>query len=221
MPYKFSPSSLSLLKECPRCFWLHFNKNITRPKSIFSSLPSGMDILLKKHFDRFMEQNELPPELEELKDVKLFSDKEKLSEWRNQLKGLQWKDEHGNILKGAIDNLLVKEKKFIVLDYKTRGFPLKEDTHTSYQDQLDIYTFLLRINNYPTEDYAYLLFYYPKEILNSGEIVFHNELVKVKVNPDNALKIFNKALDVLENAMPSPNVNCEFCKWVDHCVRLT
>ena len=28
MPYKFSPTSLSLLKECHRCFWLKFNKDI-------------------------------------------------------------------------------------------------------------------------------------------------------------------------------------------------
>jgi len=59
MPYKFSPSSLSLLKDCPRCFWLKFNKNITRPESIFPSLPSGMDKILKEHFDRFMKKGEI------------------------------------------------------------------------------------------------------------------------------------------------------------------
>ena len=48
MTYKFSPSSLSLLKDCPRCFWLNFNKEIKRPGSIFSSLPSGMDKTLKE-----------------------------------------------------------------------------------------------------------------------------------------------------------------------------
>lgn len=62
MPYKFSPSSLSLLKECPICFWLQFNKGVKRPAGIFPSLPSGMDGILKKHFDSFMEKGELPPE---------------------------------------------------------------------------------------------------------------------------------------------------------------
>ena len=75
MIYKFSPSSLSLLKDCPRCFWLAFNKNIKRPAGIFPSLPSGMDKILKVHFDKFMEKGELPPELEELNgNVKLFDD---------------------------------------------------------------------------------------------------------------------------------------------------
>ena len=108
MPYKFSPSSLSLLKDCPRCFWLHFNKGIKRPEGIFPSLPSGMDRVLKEHFDCFIEKNQLPPELKELKDVKLFDDKEKLEEWRNNRKGIQWTDENGNVFKGAVDNLLKK-----------------------------------------------------------------------------------------------------------------
>ena len=62
MPYKFSPSSLALLKDCPRCFWLHFNKNIRRPAGIFPSLPSGMDKILKIHFDNFRDKGKLPPE---------------------------------------------------------------------------------------------------------------------------------------------------------------
>ena len=72
MTYKFSPSSLSLLKECPKCFWLHFNKGIKRPDTIFPSLPSGMDGILKKHFDFFMEKGELPPELQQLNGDVLF-----------------------------------------------------------------------------------------------------------------------------------------------------
>src|SRR3989338_5382367 len=140
MPYKFSPSSLSLLKECPRCFWLQFNKGIKRPEGIFPSLPSGMDRVLKEHFDSFMEKGELPPELKDCNDdCKLFDDKEKLKVWRSNLKGIQWKDKEDDLFKGAVDNILVKGKKLIVLDYKTRGFPLKEDTAEHYQDQLDIY----------------------------------------------------------------------------------
>ena len=89
MPYKFSPSSLSLLKDCPRCFWFKFNKDIKRPEGIFPSLPSGMDRILKIHFDSYIEKGELPPELEELEgDVKLFDDEELLKEWRNNFKGI-------------------------------------------------------------------------------------------------------------------------------------
>src|SRR3989344_4239693 len=173
--YKLSPSSLNLMLECPRCFWLTQHKVWKRPSRAFPSLPSGMDKILKEHFDRFRDKGELPPELcnnGECKDLKLFNDKELLKIWRNNLKGIIWIDKEENILHGAVDNLLVKGNKLIVLDYKTRGYPCKDDTHEHYQDQLDIYNFLFRKNGYETEDYAFLLFYIPKEVTETGEVIF-------------------------------------------------
>src|SRR3989338_381237 len=191
MTYKFSPSSLSLLKDCPRCFWLNFNRNIKRPDSIFPSLPSGMDKILKEHFDRFMKKGELPPELQKLNgEVKLFDDEELLKVWRSNFKGIPWTDKKGNLFHGAIDNLIKKGKKLIVLDYKTRGYPLKEDTHEHYQDQMDIYNFLLRKNGYETEDYAYLLFYHPDKVNGNGDVVFHTNLVRMDISIKNAERIF-------------------------------
>jgi len=216
MTYKFSPSSLSLLKDCPRCFWLRFNKKINRQAGIFPSLPSGMDKILKVHFDKFMKKGELPPELQKFNGkLKLFDDEELLNVWRNNFKGIQWTDKKGNLFRGAVDNILVKGKKLIVLDYKTRGYPLKEDTHEHYQDQMDIYNFLLRKNDYQTEDYTYLLFYHPNKVHENGDVDFHADLVKIKVNIDNAKKIFKKAVEVLEGDIPKASEECEYCKWAN------
>ncbi len=218
MPYKFSPSSLSLLKECPRCFYLHFNKGIKRPDTIFPSLPSGMDKILKAHFDSFIGKGKLPPELKDMNDeVTLFDNTGLLEVWRNNFKGIQWTDEKGNLIRGAVDNILQKGKKLIVLDYKTRGYPLKEDTAKYYQDQLDIYNFLLRKNGYETEDYAYLLFYHPDKVNENGNIFFHTDLVRMDISVKNAERIFNEAVKVLEGNMPEPSDNCQFCEWVDKC----
>lgn len=218
MPYKFSPSSLSLLKECPRCFWLHFNKGIKRPDTIFPSLPSGMDKILKAHFDSFRDKDELPSELKGMNDeVTLFDNAGLLEVWRNNFRGIQWTDEKGNLIRGAVDNILQKGKKLIVLDYKTRGYPLKEDTAKYYQDQLDIYNFLLRKNGYETEDYAYLLFYHPDKVNENGDFVFHTDLVRMEISVKNAERIFNEAVKVLEGNMPEPSDNCQFCEWVDKC----
>ncbi len=218
MTYKFSPSSLSLLKDCRRCFWLHFNKKIKRPDTIFPSLPSGMDKILKEHFDRFMRKGALPPELLKLNgEVKLFDDEELLKVWRSNFKGIQWTDAKGNLIHGAIDNLLRKGKKLIVLDYKTRGYPLKEDTHEHYQDQMDMYNFLLRKNGYATEDYTYLLFYHPHRVEESGHVCFNTDLVRIKVNIGNAESILRKAVEVLEGVMPKASEECGFCSWVDKC----
>lgn len=211
MKFKLSPSSLNLMQECPRCFWLAQHKVWSRPNGVFPSLPSGMDSILKKHFDRFRDRNELPPEIKEkCSDCKLFSDKELLEKWRNNFKGISWTDEQGNELHGAVDNLLTKDNKIIVLDYKTRGFPCKDDTHEHYVIQLEIYNFLLRKNGHDTEDYAFLLFYHPKEVLETGEVVFNTDLKKIKTDIKNAESIFNKAIKLLNEECPKKE--CGWCE---------
>jgi hypothetical protein len=204
------------MEECPRCFWLAQHKVWNRPDSIFPSLPSGMDNILKKHFDKFRDKGTLPPEIcnnGDCKNMKLFDDKELLDEWRNNFKGISWKDKEENILHGAVDNLLVKGKKIIVLDYKTRGFPLKEDTAEHYRNQLDIYNFLLRKNGYETEDFAFLLFYIPKEVTQTGEVIFDTKLIKMKIDTTNAEKIWKKALKLLNGPCPRDTNKEEKCEW--------
>ncbi len=213
MTFKLSPSSLNLMDECARCFWLTQHKVWARPNGIFPSLPSGMDSILKVHFDKFMRKGLLPPELRGNGDTHgmlLFDNEKTLAVWRSNFKGIQFEDKQGNVLRGAVDNILKKGNKLIVLDYKTRGFPLKEDTHEHYQHQLDIYNFLLRKNGHETEDYAFLLFYHPKEVLETGEIVFNTDLKKMHVNVKNAEKIWKKAIKLL-NA-DCPKKSCAWCE---------
>jgi len=173
-----------------------------------------MDKVLKEHFDRFMKKGELPPELQQLNgEVQLFNNEELLKGWRSNFKGIQWTDKKGNLLHGAIDNLLQKKNKLIVLDYKTRGFPLKEDTHEHYQDQMDFYNFLLRKNGYETEEYTYLLFYHPNKVHENGDVDFHKDLIKIKMNVKNAESIFKNAIKVLEGNLPEASEECGFCMW--------
>ena len=211
--FKLSPSSLSLMQECPRCFWLAQHKVWKRPAGIFPSLPSGMDRILKAHFDRFRDKGEMPPELcenGECRNLKLFDNKEKLKIWQNNWKGISFTDKKGNELHGAVDNILIKGKKLIVLDYKTRGYALKEDTAEHYRNQLNIYNFLLRKNNYETEDYSFLLFYVPKEVMATGEVIFDTTLVKMKVDVKMAEKIWKKAIKLLNGECPEKA--CEWCE---------
>lgn len=216
MVFKLSPSSLNLMQECPRCFWLAQHKVWKRPAGIFPSLPSGMDRVLKAHFDKFMKEGKMPPELCEQQscaNLKLFDNEELLSVWRNNFKGISWTDKKGNILHGAVDNILVNKVngKLIVLDYKTRGFPLKDDTAEHYQLQLDVYNFLLRKNGYKVEDFAFLLFYVPKEVMASGEIVFDTELVRMKVKVKRGEEVFEEALELLNGKCPKKHEDCPWC----------
>lgn len=217
--FKISPSNISLMEECPRCFWLEKHGIWKRPSGIFPSLPGGMDRILKKHFDRFAAKKMMPPELREniqCFGCKLFDNFELLKIWRNNLVGISWQDKEGNIFHGAVDNILVKGKKLIVLDYKTRGYALKEETAKTYQNQLDIYNFLLRKNGYETEDYGFLLFYYPREVTETGEVIFDTQLVKMKINVENVERLFNKALKLLKGPCPKPSEECEWCKLIQY-----
>jgi len=119
MAFKLSPSAINLMKDCPRCFWLHQHKVWKRPSGIFPSLPNGMDRILKTHFDKFKNKDLLPPELcenKECKNMKLFNDDERMKVWQSNFKGITWADKDGNELHGAVDNILVKGKKLIVFN---------------------------------------------------------------------------------------------------------
>jgi len=203
MIYKLSPSSLSLMKSCKRCFWLDKHGVWKRPNGIFPTLPSGMDRILKIHFDKFRDKGKLPPELcdhQHCEDMKLFDDIALLEAWRNNFKGIRYTDEEGNVLFGAVDNVLVKGNKLIILDYKTKGFPIKNENESAeyYQNQLDIYNFLLQKKGYETETYAFLLFYVPEGVLETGEVLFSTSLVKRDVDVQNAERIFTDSCEWCE-----------------------
>ena len=212
MTFKLSPSSLNLFAECPRCFYLTLHKKWKRPSGPFPSLPGGMDRILKKHFDKFRDIGKLPPELSENKEcsgMKLFNDPELMKIWQNNFKGISWTDEEGNELHGAVDAMLVKGEKLIVLDFKTRSGAPKDETVDYYRLQQNIYNFLLRKNSYETEDYFFLLFYFPTEINEIGEVIFDTELVKVKVDIKTPEKIWKDALKILNGDCPSKS--CGWC----------
>ncbi|MBI5148678.1 PD-(D/E)XK nuclease family protein [Candidatus Pacearchaeota archaeon] len=215
--YKLSPTGLNLMEDCERCFWLEHNASIERPSGIFPSLPSGMDRILKAYFDGYRKKGELPPELAENKEFencKLFDNLEILTTWRDGYKGISLKDKRGNVLRGAVDDILVRDEKLIVIDYKTRGFPLKQDTVGHYKNQLDIYNLLLRRNGHNTEDNSFLFFYIPKEVKERGTVIFNIDFQKVNVNIKNVNLIWNRALSILDSPCPEKK-KCNWCKNID------
>ena len=64
-------------------------------------------------------------------------------------------------------------------------------------------------NGYQTEDYAFLLFYHPKEVKENGEVIFNTDLKKMKVDVKNAEKLFKEAIKLLSGECPQKS--CEWC----------
>ena len=207
--YKLSPSSLNLFRDCKRCFWMHFNGN-KRPSGIFPSLPSGMDKVLKEYCLKLREREEMLLDFKG-KGFKFFDDP-LMKDWQNNFRGIQWKTKDV-FLRGAVDEMLVKDGKLVVLDFKTRGYPCKEDTHKHYELQINMYNLLLRKNGFETKDYGYLLFYYPKRVLAGNKIEFNTELKKMKVDVKMAETVLKKALKCLKGKKPKDEHECHWCLW--------
>ncbi len=212
---RLSPSSLNLFLECPRCFYLEQKEGLKRPRGPFPSLPGGMDIAIKKYFDRYRLRGSMPLEIKGKVDGELFPDSEVLDKWRNWRTGLRYDNQElGAALVGALDDCLVHEGRYIPMDYKTRGFDVKEGGESFYQNQLDCYTLLLEANDLPAAGFAYLIYYIPREVGEGGMVRFSVEPHKVATNAARALKVFRDAVSFLRGPLPTEcRTVCEFCRW--------
>lgn len=214
---KVSPSGIGMLLECPRCLWLYANEKISRPAGIFPSLPSGMDEIFKKYFDSYRAKDKLPPEIAGKVDGTLFDDFTRLNKYRNinfGKGGLKTVFPKYSIrLQGAVDELLVNEKKeYIPLDFKTRGYPTKENTHQHYQHQLDLYALLLEKNNLRPSPFGYLLFFWPKEF-KEGQATFATKLVRMAISANAGLNVLKKVHQIVSRPKPSTHADCEYCLY--------
>lgn len=219
MSYKLSPSRMNLFFECPRCFWLRVNEKVQRPSGPFPSLPSGVDEAVKEHFDRFRENGEVPPEIQECseEDLTLFEDQDFLEDarsWRTQPK---WTDpETEAVLRGGVDDLMRNsEGEIVVLDYKTRGYPPKEENGAPdyYARQVNLYNLILRENGYETADYGLILYFYPDGFEENGEFVFHTEVRRVEVDMNKVKNMVRDAFDTLEGEIPEHDEDCDYVDW--------
>jgi len=213
---KLSPTTgLSLFQECQRCYWLHYNKRVQRPRGIFPSLPSGMDLVIKRYFDQY--RGKLPPEIDGKLEGSLMPDQILMNRWRNWQTGLRchYKELDAELF-GAIDDCLIDDDYYIPIDYKTRGSaPNEGDSEKYYQLQLDTYNLLLNENGYKTKDFAYLIYYFPKEVKENGFVVFDIQVVKVSTDLDRLRKTFKNAVELLKGPLPEQNANCEYCSWIN------
>lgn len=214
---RLSPSALNLFLECRKCFWLEYNAGVHRPKGPFPSLPGGMDILIKKYFDSYRAVGKMPPEIAGQVNGQLFPDVEVLNKWRNWRSGLSYYDKNLNaVLVGALDDCLVHNGSHIPLDYKTRGFDIKEGGEAFYKNQLNCYSFLLDVNNFAQPDYAYLAYFIPREIKAGGNVIFSVEVKKVETAIADAKKNFELAVQLIQGPMPVAHSECQFCVWKEN-----
>jgi len=204
MEYKLSPSSLNLLEDCPRCFWLKMVKKIKRPMGPMSSIPIKMDSIIKHYFNKYRDLGQLPPIIDG-----------KVTGWLavGMPKTLKHEMDNGITVWGRPDEYLkLDDSSIVVFDHKTKS-KAPEGVHRSYQLQMDVYSYLLEAMGYDTTNKAYLAFYYPDECELHEGMPFNCTILEVKTNLSRVDDLVDKAYNVLRGEMPKSSENCDYCKW--------
>jgi len=189
-----------------------------------------MDRKIKIHYDNHRSVNILPSEIEGQisKGLVLYPDQKKIDSWRNYFKKTLTYScpDTGGTLGGALDDLLQdKDNRVAPLDYKTRGYPIKEDSHKYYITQMNCYALML--SEGPTQlelnGKAYLVFYSPRSIISEEKPIGTNialsdwlvEVVELKIDIEAARKLVRDAVDCLQSAIPWAARDCEQCKYIE------
>src|SRR3990167_347956 len=214
---KLSRSSLRLFKECPKCFWLEKHEGIRRPAGYPQALANAVDLLLKSEFDEYRQKGKPHPLLKKYKiDCLLFPDINKLNSWRNTKEGLRFFDKNLNAyLFGAVDDVLqFPNGELAILDYKTTG-AAQVNIYEEYQDQMNVYTFLLEKEGYRVSNKAYFAFFIADRLNGFGDrLPFRAEIHAINVNKEVVASEFEKAVSVARADSPPPHsLNCEYHVW--------
>jgi CRISPR/Cas system-associated exonuclease Cas4 (RecB family) len=167
-----------------------------------------MESIIKHYFDRYREKDQLPPIIEGEVRGKLP---------KGMPKTLYYTNDNGSVLMGRPDEYLELEDGAVVpFDHKTKS-KAPESVHPAYQLQMDVYSYLLKMNGYKTQNKAYLAYYCPYDCDVHEGIGTDCKVIEVKTDLERTKKLLKKAEDILEGDIPEPSEGCEFCKWVDQC----
>lgn len=116
---------------------------------------------------------------------------------------------------GKLDDCLVSGDKYTPLDHKTTSSdPKGKETLEAYQRQMNLYALLLEKNNKPTSGIGYLIYYYPRDIVDlMTGVPVEVHVQTLKTAPEAAEKELEKAIEILEGDIPQSSETCPFCLW--------
>lgn len=201
--YRFSPSTLKLLHDCPRCFWLTHNARIPRPRGIFPGLPGAIDKIIQAETAQHAGKSK-PKWLLPGQEGVINPGPKKLVAKTDDF-----------TLTGIVDDLVLQDNKYIIIDYKTARKPYTTEMALLYYSlQMDCYSYLCEGNGYKPVEKVYLVFFTPEPSSSNNHFNFEITHLELPANPDSARKALAKAVETcqLEEA-PAASMECEYCRW--------
>lgn len=220
-PFKLSRTKISNFLECKKCFYLDRRLGVGQPPGYPFTLNLAVDALLKKEFDIYREQVRPHPLMEEYSIKAVPANHPELDVWRQNFKGIQHLHQPTNlIITGAIDDLWQGVNgEYYVVDYKatSRKDPVLElPTEYGYQEQLEIYQWLLRQKGLNVSNTGYFAYYNgrkdPKGLF--GRLKFHETLITC-VGDDSWIepKLLEIHACLNSDKIPPPSNDCDYCNY--------
>lgn len=223
-PFKLSRTKIDMFLDCPRCFYLDRKMGVSQPSIPAFTLNSAVDRLLKKEFDILRKKGESHDLMKEYNIDAIPFVHEKMDEWRNNFKGVQYLHEPTNFLVfGAVDDIWIdKSGQLLVVDYKStsteKEISLDDKWKQTFKRQMEIYQWLLHKNGFKVSDMGYFVYCNGKtdrDIFN-GRLEFDLQIIPHKGNDswvENALIEAKKCLD--SGKIPDYCEGCEYCSYVE------
>ncbi|MBD3352448.1 MAG: Dna2/Cas4 domain-containing protein [Candidatus Lokiarchaeota archaeon] len=223
-PFKLSRSKIDLFVECPRCFYIDRRLGTGRPPGYPFSLNSAVDALLKKEFDTHRAAQSAHPLMDAYGIDAVPFEHEKIDEWRENFKGVQFLHEPTNfIVTGAVDDVWINpQKELIVVDYKAtavnKEVTLEDEWKDGYKRQMEVYQWLLRQNGFIVNDTGYFVY-------ANGST--ENEAFDKKLEFDVTLLPYTGSDDWVEDTLkeiheclnrdevPKAGEDCDYCAYRD------
>lgn len=220
-PFKLSRSRLELFFECPRCFYIDRRLGVDRPPGYPFTINSAVDKQLKKEFDIHRVKGSQHPLIKSYGVDAMPAKHQKLEEWRNNFKGIEYFHKATNlIITGAIDDLWQNSKgEYIVVDYKatSKNGEIKEldkEWQGGYKRQMEVYQWLLRKHVPMVSDMGYFVYCNGRTDLEAfdGKIEFDVTLISYKGDDrwvEKAIRAAHACLNL--KIPPKSKSGCDYC----------
>ena len=222
--FKLSRSKIDLFVECPRCFYIDRRLGTGRPPGYPFSLNSAVDALLKKEFDTHRAAQSAHPLMDAYGIDAVPFEHEKIDEWRENFKGVQFLHEPTNlIITGAVDDVWINpQKELIVVDYKAtavnKEVTLEDEWKDGYKRQMEVYQWLLRQNDFKVNATGYFVYANgsTENEAFDGKLEFDVTLLPYTGSDDwmeDTIKEIHQCLN--SDKVPKTGEDCDYCAYIN------
>ena len=223
-PFKLSRSKVDNFISCKRCFYIDRRLGVGHPPGFPFNINSAVDELLKKEFDQYRQVGKPHPYMDNVDRNLIPYSHEKLDEWRENFKGVQYHHKETNLIfTGAVDDLWLDKdtNEVVVVDYKATSknseVTIDADWQQGYRRQMDFYQWLLRKNGLEVSDVGYFVYcngdkQRPKF---DSKVHFKISVLEYKGNEswiEETIFQIKKLLD--QDNVPDYSEDCDYCTYI-------